>query len=198
MFTGIVEGMGRVLSLEPDDQNLHITVACSFANELKTDQSLAHNGVCLTVTSTKADRYTVTAIAETLRRTNLGLLRPDDLVNLERSMVINGRIDGHMVQGHVDTTGTCNAIEDQGGSWLFTFVHKELEDLFTVPKGSITVNGVSLTVVDATVTGFSVAVIPFTQEHTNFRNLKAGSVVNLEFDIVGKYVARYLALRERK
>ena len=198
MFTGIVEGLGRVIALEPEAGNLHITVSCSFTSELKPDQSVSHNGVCLTVVNVMPDNYRVTVIAETLRKSNLGKLKQNDLVNLERSMAMHGRIDGHIVQGHVDTTGICQRIEDQLGSFIYTFEHEINPGLFNVPKGSICVNGVSLTVVDAARNGFSVAVIPYTYEHTNFKSLQKGSEVNLEFDILGKYVARYLSLRSEK
>ncbi len=195
MFTGIVEETGRVISLQPELDNLHITVSCSFADELKVDQSLAHNGVCLTVISVQPGQYTVTAISETLRRSNLGLLQVKDLINLERSMVLNGRIDGHIVQGHVDTSAVCLKAEDQQGSWLFTFEYDENPDYVTVPKGSVCVNGVSLTVVEAAKNSFSVAIIPYTYAHTNFNTLHPGSVVNLEFDVLGKYIARYLSMQ---
>ncbi len=194
MFTGIIEGMGKVVSLDPELGNLHITIDCPFTGELKVDQSIAHNGVCLTVTAINGNHYRVTAVSETLRKSNLGLLQVNDLVNLERSMVMNGRIDGHIVQGHVDHTGVCTLVEDQQGSWLFGFEYEGNDESLLVSKGSICVNGVSLTVVDSGNETFSVAVIPFTHEHTNFKFLKEGSVVNLEFDILGKYVAKYLSL----
>lgn len=193
MFTGIIEAFGKVISLDPENENLHITLESPFTSELKVDQSLSHNGVCLTVTAIKGNAYVVTAIAETLRKTNLGLLSVGDLVNLERSMQMNGRIDGHLVQGHVDTVAVCTSKEDQQGSWLFRFEYDDENNMITVEKGSICVNGVSLTVVDSAQNSFSVAIIPYTYEHTNFCNLKIGSVVNLEFDILGKYVAKYLA-----
>lgn len=195
MFTGIIESMGKVISLDPEKENLHITVECDFSKELKVDQSLSHNGVCLTVTSCDNSKYTVTAISETLRKSNLGLLKTGDLINLERSMTMNGRIDGHIVQGHVDCTALCTSIKEEGGSWLYTFEYDWDLDKITVEKGSVCVNGVSLTVVNSASEHFSVAIIPYTYEHTNFKNLVAGSVVNLEFDILGKYVAKYLALR---
>ena len=198
MFTGIVEETGRVISLEPELENLHITVSCSFAHELKTDQSVAHNGVCLTVVSITPNQFTVTAISETLRRSNLGLLKVNDLINLERSMVMHGRIDGHIVQGHVDTTAVCVSVEDQKGSWLYTFEYDENPDFITVAKGSVCVNGVSLTVVDSSQNSFSVAIIPYTHEHTNFRELRKGNVVNIEFDVLGKYVTRYLSMQMKK
>lgn len=196
MFTGIVESMGKVMSLDPEQGNLHITLECNFSNELKIDQSLSHNGVCLTVTSVNHPQYTVTAIAETLRKSNLGLLKTGDLVNLERSMVMNGRIDGHIVQGHVDCTAVCVSVKEEGGSWMYTFEHDDQLENITVEKGSVCVNGVSLTVVNSGREKFSVAIIPYTFEHTNFKNIKSGSVVNLEFDILGKYVSKYLGLRK--
>jgi len=196
MFTGIIEDLGKIISLDPENENLHITVECSFTAELKPDQSVSHNGVCLTVTNIFNNSYTVTAIAETLRKTNLGLLTVNDLVNLERSMMMNGRIDGHLVQGHVDTVAVCTSKTDQQGSWLYRFEYDIEGDLLTVEKGSICVNGVSLTVIDSTENSFAVAIIPFTYDHTNFKNIKPGSVVNLEFDIIGKYVGRFLAMRK--
>ena len=196
MFTGIVEGLGKVVALDPEQNNLHITISCDFTSELKIDQSVAHNGVCLTVVAIDGNNFRVTAIAETLRKTNLGLLEAGDLVNLERSMQMNGRVDGHLVQGHVDETAVCTAIENQNGSWLYRFQYDPLEIAVTVAKGSICVNGVSLTVVDSFEDSFSVAIIPYTFEHTNFNRFKVGSVVNLEFDIIGKYVARYMSLQK--
>jgi riboflavin synthase len=196
MFTGIVEGLGKVVALDPEQDNLHITISCDFTSELKIDQSVAHNGVCLTVVGIDGNNFRVTAIAETLRKTNLGLLAAGDLVNLERSMQMNGRVDGHLVQGHVDETAVCTDIENQNGSWLFRFQYDPSETGITVAKGSICVNGVSLTVVDSHEDAFSVAIIPYTYEHTNFNRFKVGSVVNLEFDIIGKYVARYMSLQK--
>ncbi|MBL0339685.1 MAG: riboflavin synthase [Bacteroidetes bacterium] len=195
MFTGIIEAFGQVASLDPENENLHITINCPFTHELKIDQSVAHNGVCLTVIAIDGSCYTVTAIAETLRKSNLGLLNTNDLVNIERSMVMNGRIDGHLVQGHVDHTAVCKSVKEEGGSWLFTFEYDDYGECITVEKGSICVNGVSLTVVDSGKNHFSVAIIPYTYEHTNFKKITEGSVVNLEFDIIGKYVAKYLQLR---
>lgn len=192
MFTGIIETLGRVTALEKDGGNLHITLQTPLASELKIDQSVSHNGVCLTVVDVKPDRYTVTAIEETLRKTNLGLLQPGSLVNLERAMLLGSRLDGHLVQGHVDQTGSCTAIEEKGGSWLYRFTYDPAENQITVKKGSITIDGTSLTVVDSETNGFSVAIIPYTYEHTCFQTYKPGSVVNLEFDIVGKYIARLL------
>ncbi len=202
MFSGIVEEAARVVAVSRNAGNIELTMSCSFADELRVDQSVAHNGVCLTVTEIKPDRtYTVTAIRETLDRSNLGLLSEGDLVNLERSMVMNGRLDGHIVQGHVDTTAICTDVEEADGSTYFTFeydVPREmaLKGYMTVEKGSVTVNGVSLTVCDSTVSGFRVAIIPYTFEHTNFCNITKGSKVNLEFDIIGKYLARLQELKE--
>lgn len=191
MFTGIIEELATVTKLEKEAQNLHITLKCSFTNELQIDQSVAHNGVCLTVVRKDDVEYTVTAIHETLIKSNLGNLAVGDQVNLERCMTMNGRLDGHIVQGHVDTKATVTDISDQEGSWLFSFEYEADNNLVTVEKGSITINGVSLTVVDSGVNSFKVAIIPFTFEHTNFKNFKKGTTVNLEFDIIGKYVAKY-------
>ncbi|MGI6046582.1 MAG: riboflavin synthase [Petrimonas sp.] len=198
MFSGIVEEAATVVALEKDKSNLHITLKCSFTHELKIDQSVAHNGVCLTVVSIKDDTYTVTAIQETLDRSNLGLLEIGSKVNLERSMKINGRLDGHIVQGHVDQTAVCTDVTEADGSWYYTFEYdfdKEMakKGYMTVDKGSVTVNGVSLTVVTPTDNTFRVAIIPFTYEMTNFHQIKKGTVVNLEFDIIGKYISRILA-----
>jgi len=198
MFSGIIEEAAKVVALQKDQENLHLTVSCSFVDELKIDQSVAHNGVCLTVVSKTADTYTVTAIKETLDRTNLGLLVPGSKVNLERSMLMNGRLDGHIVQGHVDQTAVCTEVKEAEGSWYFTFEYpfdKEMakRGYMTVDKGSVTVNGVSLTVCNPTDTSFQVAIIPYTHEHTNFHQIKDGTVVNLEFDIIGKYVSRMMA-----
>lgn len=198
MFSGIVEEAATVVALEKDKSNLHITLKCSFTHELKIDQSVAHNGVCLTVVSIKDDTYTVTAIQETLDRSNLGLLEIGSKVNLERSMKINGRLDGHIVQGHVDQTAVCTDVTEADGSWYYTFEYdfdKEMakKGYMTVDKGSVTVNGVSLTVVTPTDNTFRVAIIPFTYEMTNFHQIKKGAVVNLEFDIIGKYISRILA-----
>lgn len=195
MFSGIIEEAPQVVALKREEENLHITMHCSFVDELKIDQSVAHNGVCLTVVSKTADTYTVTAIQETLDRSNLGLLKIGDKVNLERSMLMNGRLDGHIVQGHVDETATCLQVREAGGSWYFTFEYpfdKEMakKGYITVDKGSVTVNGVSLTVCNPTENTFEVAIIPYTYEHTNFHQIKKGSVVNIEFDIIGKYVSR--------
>ncbi|MEI6752643.1 MAG: riboflavin synthase [Paludibacter sp.] len=198
MFSGIIEEAAQVVALQKDKENLHITVSCSFTNELKIDQSVAHNGVCLTVVSKTADTYTVTAIKETLDRSNLGLLVVRSKVNLERSMMMNGRLDGHIVQGHVDQTAVCKEVKEADGSWYFTFEYafdKEMakRGYMTVDKGSVTVNGVSLTVCNPTDTTFQVAIIPYTFEHTNFHQIKAGTVINLEFDIIGKYVSRMMS-----
>lgn len=190
MFTGIIEQLGEVRHIEKDQENVHFTLSADFTNELKIDQSVAHNGVCLTVVSIENDTYVVTAIKETLDKTNLGNLNPGNKVNLERCMKLGDRLDGHIVQGHVDKVAECTAIEDQDGSWKFTFRYEGNEK--TVEKGSVTVNGISLTVVDSTDNGFSVCIIPYTYEHTNFHELKVGDKVNLEFDIIGKYVARLM------
>lgn len=193
MFTGIIEQLGVVTALRPEKNNLHITLKADFARELKIDQSVAHNGVCLTVVKLMDDdQYTVTAIKETMDKSNLGKLHLGDAVNLERCLSAQSRFDGHIVQGHVDTTGICTQIDEVGGSWYFHFEHPSGDGFVTVPKGSITINGTSLTVVDSTPNSFSVAIIPYTYAHTNFKSLKVGSTVNLEFDIVGKYVSRLM------
>lgn len=196
MFSGIVEEAATVVKVEKEKENLHITMRCSFVGELKIDQSVAHNGVCLTVVSKSDDTYTVTAIQETLLKSNLGLLKPGDKVNLERSMKLNERLDGHIVQGHVDQTAVCTDVKEASGSWYFTFEYDKSRENITVEKGSITVNGVSLTVVNSQFGSFQVAIIPYTFEHTNFHQIKVGTTVNLEFDIIGKYVARLLELRK--
>lgn len=190
MFTGIIEALARVEKIEKENSNVHFTFSCPFTNELKVDQSIAHNGCCLTVVSINGNQYTLTAIDETLKRTNLGLLKVGDFVNVERCTQVGSRLDGHIVQGHVDTTGTCIEINDLAGSTEFVFSY-DYDDV-TVSKGSITVNGVSLTVVQSEDKLFSVHIIPYTIEHTNFHAIKIGSVVNLEFDIIGKYVKRIL------
>lgn len=200
MFSGIVEEAAEVVAVRKESENLHLTVRCSFVKELKIDQSIAHNGVCLTVVDLTEDTYTVTAIKETLERSNLGLLKINDKVNLERSMLMNGRLDGHIVQGHVDQTARCTKIEEADGSWYFTFEYdydKEMakKGYLTVDKGSATVNGVSLTVFNTTDNSFQVAIIPYTYEHTNFHQFKVGSIVNLEFDIIGKYISRIAAIK---
>ncbi|HXC04541.1 MAG TPA: riboflavin synthase [Bacteroidia bacterium] len=197
MFTGIIEGAGIVTALVTDKGNLHIQVTCPFTSELKIDQSLAHNGVCLTVVNKKEKEYTVTAIAETLKRTNLGSLKVGDTLNLERCLKAGDRLDGHIVQGHVDQTAVCTTITDQQGSWLFRFEYDPEPGHITVEKGSVCVNGVSLTVVDSGNYFFTVAIIPYTYEHTNFRFFKKGSLVNVEFDILGKYAARLLGNYQR-
>ncbi len=193
MFTGIIEAMGKVAAIKPQGSNIDITVECPFTNELKIDQSLAHNGVCLTVVAINDNQYTVTAIDETLKRSNLGLLQTGSNVNLERCLRVGDRLDGHMVQGHVDTMGECVEVREADGSWLFSFKHPQGPGFMTVAKGSICINGVSLTVVDSRADTFSVAIIPYTYEHTNFKDLKAGDKVNLEFDIVGKYLQKMAA-----
>ncbi|TXI87019.1 MAG: riboflavin synthase [Crocinitomicaceae bacterium] len=190
MFTGIIEQMGEVISIEKEKGNIHFRIVAPFTAELKVDQSVAHNGVCLTVVSISESSYVVTAIQETLDKTNLGSWKNGTKVNLERCMPMNGRLDGHIVQGHVDTTAVCTAIEDQSGSWKFTFAYQTNQ--VTVEKGSITINGVSLTVVDSADHSFSVCIIPYTFEHTNFHQLAVGDEVNLEFDIIGKYVAKLM------
>lgn len=200
MFSGIVEEAATVVGLQKEQENLHITMKCSFIDELKIDQSIAHNGVCLTVVKKTDDTYTVTAIKETLDKSNLGFLKIGDKVNLERSMMMNGRLDGHIVQGHVDQTARCTHVREADGSWYFTFEYgfdKEMakKGYLTVDKGSVTVNGVSLTVCNPTDNTFEIAIIPYTYEYTNFHQIKEGIVVNLEFDIIGKYISRILAIK---
>lgn len=195
MFTGIIEDLGKITKVEKDKSNLHLYVKSKFTSELKIDQSVAHNGVCLTVVDIQEDTYKVTAIAETLAKTNIGSLQAGEIVNLERGMLMNTRLDGHIVQGHVDQTGVCTKIEDENGSTRFTFSYDANSGNVTIEKGSITVNGVSLTVVDSSKNQFSVVIIPYTMEHTNFKNIKVGSVVNLEFDVIGKYVAKLMSVR---
>ena len=200
MFSGIVEDAAIIKNIRKENENIHLTLGCSFVKELKIDQSIAHNGVCLTVVDLTEDSYTVTAVKETLERSNLGLLNIGDKVNVERSMLMNGRLDGHIVQGHVDQTARCIAIDEADGSWYFTFEYdydKEMskKGYLTVDKGSVTVNGVSLTVCNPTDNSFQVAIIPFTYEHTNFHQFKVGSVINLEFDIIGKYISRIAAIK---
>ena len=197
MFSGIVEEPAKVVSVEHDKGNIHLTMECSFVNELKIDQSVAHNGVCLTVVSKTDKTYTVTAIKETLERSNLGMLKEGSLVNLERSMLMNGRLDGHIVQGHVDQTAVCTNVEEADGSWYYTFEYELNKDLarqgyMTVEIGSVCVNGVSLTVCNSTLNSFQVAIIPYTHDHTNFCQIEKGTVVNLEFDIVGKYISKMM------
>lgn len=202
MFSGIVEEAATVVAVENKESNVDLTVRCSFADELHIDQSVAHNGVCLTVVDLGPDKtYRVTAVRETLDRSNIGCLRPGDLVNLERSMLMNGRLDGHIVQGHVDTTAVCTAIEEADGSRYFTFEYETTREMvakgyMTVEKGSVTVNGVSLTVCDSEPRSFRVAIIPYTFENTNFKTIKVGTKVNIEFDIIGKYLARMIELRD--
>ena len=195
MFSGIVEETAKLVDIVKDKDNVHFTLTCSFVKELKVDQSISHNGVCLTVVDLKEDNYTVTAMHETLERSNLGLLKVNDLVNVERSMLLNGRLDGHIVQGHVDQTAVCTDIKDANGSWYFTFKYKFNPEMtkrgyFTVDKGSVTINGVSLTVCDPTEDTFTVAIIPYTYDYTNFHKIQIGGVVNVEFDIIGKYISR--------
>jgi riboflavin synthase len=197
MFTGIIEGLGKICEISEKGTNKTLVLECAFVHELKIDQSLAHNGVCLTVDGITGNRYSVTAIKETLERTNLGMPKPGDEVNLERCMLMNGRIDGHIVQGHVDITGICASVKDLNGSWEFVFTYDSANksEYLTVEKGSICINGVSLTVVKSEKDLFSVHIIPYTFENTVFKHLKPGDTVNLEFDIIGKYVARMVALR---
>lgn len=190
MFTGIIEDLGIVEALEQENTNLHLTIKSKLASELKIDQSVSHNGVCLTVIDLTASSYTVTAIKETLDKTNLNSLKVGDRVNLERGLKLGERLDGHMVQGHVDQVGTCINVEAQNGSWIYTFEYNPKLGNITIEKGSVTVNGVSLTVVNSKDNGFSVAIIPYTYEHTNFHTFEEGTVVNLEFDVIGKYVSR--------
>lgn len=191
MFTGIIETLGNVRNLKKDSGNIELGISCSFLPELVLGQSIAHNGVCLTVTNLLDGYYTVTAIDETLNKTNLGNLKVGDNINLERCMLANGRFDGHIVQGHVDCIGICKSVLEENGSWNFEFVYGDKKQI-TVPKGSICINGVSLTLVDSTDDSFSVAIIPYTFEHTNFKNLIVGSSVNLEFDVIGKYIQKIL------
>ena len=195
MFSGIVEEMATLINIEHEQENIHLTLRCSFTDELKIDQSIAHNGVCLTIVRLKDETYTVTAMKETLERSNLGSLKIGDHINIERSMTMNGRLDGHIVQGHVDQTAKCVNIEDADGSTYFTFEYPFNSQLaqrgyFTVDKGSVTINGVSLTVCEPTDNSFKVAIIPYTKENTNFADIEIGSIVNIEFDILGKYIAR--------
>ncbi|PQJ80065.1 riboflavin synthase [Polaribacter porphyrae] len=190
MFTGIIETLGVVTKVEKEQENVHLTIKSDITNELKIDQSVAHNGVCLTVVAINKDEYTVTAIKETLDKTNIGKLKKDTLVNLERAMKLGDRLDGHIVQGHVDETGVCKNIEDENGSTVYTFEYNSDKNNVTIEKGSITINGVSLTVINSTKSGFSVAIIPYTWENTTFKTLQLDDTVNLEFDVIGKYVAR--------
>ncbi|HCI56078.1 MAG TPA: riboflavin synthase [Bacteroidales bacterium] len=191
MFSGIIEEAAPVVKLEREKDNLHITMKCSFVDELKIDQSISHNGVCLTVVRKDKETYTVTAIKETLEKTNLGLLKPGDKVNLERSVKADGRFDGHIVQGHIDQTAVCTEVKESEGSWYYTFEYEPLkDDYITVEKGSVAVNGVSLTVVNSQPKSFQTAIIPYTWEVTNFHQIKPGTIVNIEFDILGKYIAK--------
>ena len=200
MFSGIIEECATLVAVRREQENLHLTLKCSFAGELKIDQSVSHNGVCLTVVDIQGDTYTVTAMRETLDRSNLGLLQPGDEVNVERSMMMNGRLDGHIVQGHVDTVATCTEVTDAEGSYYYTFRYDFDPEMarrgyLTVDKGSVTVNGVSLTVCNPTDDTFQVAIIPYTFQHTNFHAIRVGTKVNLEFDIIGKYISRMLQYR---
>ena len=197
MFSGIIEEYAEVVSVIKEQENLHLTLRCSFVDELKIDQSVSHNGVCLTVVKIENGTYTVTAMKETIERSNIGILKPGDKVNVERSMMMNGRLDGHIVPGHVDQTAKCIKIEDADGSWYYTFEYafdKEMarRGYVTVDKGSVTVNGVSLTVCNPTDGTFQVAIIPYTYEHTNFHTFQVGSIVNIEFDIIGKYISKMI------
>lgn len=193
MFTGIIETVGKVISIEKEDTNLNFRIQSSISDELKIDQSVSHDGVCLTVVSTSPGEHTVTAIAETLQKSNIGKLKVNDEINLERCTKIGSRLDGHIVQGHVDQTAICSSIQNENGSWIFTFKYDASIGNITVEKGSITVNGTSLTVFNSQDDQFSVAIIPYTFENTNFKNIKVGDTVNLEFDIIGKYVAKLMA-----
>ncbi|MEN8834932.1 MAG: riboflavin synthase [Polaribacter sp.] len=190
MFTGIIETLGTVKNIVKEQENVHLTIESGITNELKVDQSVAHNGVCLTVVNINNNEYTVTAIKETLDKTNIGQLKTSDIVNLERAMKLGDRLDGHIVQGHVDETGICKSVKDENGSTVYTFEYISNKNNVTIEKGSITINGVSLTVVNSTKSGFSVAIIPYTWENTTFKTLQVGDNVNLEFDVIGKYVAR--------
>lgn len=194
MFTGIIETLGIIKEIRKEQGNLHLTVASEITHELKIDQSVAHNGICLTVVQMDQNQYTVTAIQETIDKTAIGTWQVGDTINLERAMKLGDRLDGHIVQGHVDQTGTCTSITEANGSWVFTFAYDPALSNITIEKGSITVNGTSLTVVNSAAHSFSVAIIPYTYEHTNFHTYKVGTQVNLEFDVIGKYVARLTAL----
>ena len=196
MFTGIIESLGKVKSVNQDKTNVHFSFESDISRELKIDQSISHNGVCLTVTNVQGNIHFVTAIDETIKKSNLGKLVVGDFVNLERCMIANGRFDGHVVQGHVDQTGICTSVKDENGSWLYNFEYEASLGNVTVEKGSICVNGVSLTCFNSKQNGFSVAIIPYTFDHTNFSQIKKGDTVNLEFDIIGKYVKRLLGLNK--
>ena len=198
MFSGIVESTAKVVAIKKEQENLHIPLECPFTQELKIDQSIAHNGVCLTVVAIDGDRYTVTAIKETLIKSNLGLLKEGDEVNVERSMRPDALLDGHIVQGHVDQTAMCTNVQEEDGSWYFTFEYDDTMGNITVEKGSVAVNGVSLTVVNSRESSFQVAIIPYTYEHTNFHNSEKGSIVNIEFDIIGKYIAKLMSNYRKK
>ncbi|HMK06504.1 MAG TPA: riboflavin synthase [Flavobacterium sp.] len=195
MFTGIIETLGTIREIKKDGDNVHVTVNSSITGELKIDQSVSHNGICLTVVAINGDQYTVTAIRETIEKTNLGEWKVGDTINLERAMKLGDRLDGHIVQGHVDQTGTCKSVTEANGSWYFTFEYDAALNNLTIEKGSITVNGVSLTVVNSKNNEFSVAIIPYTYEHTNFSAFKTGTKINLEFDVIGKYVSRLYSIR---
>ena len=197
MFTGIIETLGTIQEVKKDNENFHITIESTITSQLKIDQSVAHNGVCLTVIAIKNDTYTVTAIQETVLKTNVGHWKTSDIINLERAMKLGDRLDGHIVQGHVDQIAVCKNIEETNGSWSFTFEYDPKLNNITIEKGSITVNGVSLTVVNSKNNEFSVAIIPYTYQHTNFHNFKTGTQVNLEFDVIGKYVARLNQLNKQ-
>lgn len=196
MFTGIIESLGEITGISKEKENIHITVKCNFTNELQIDQSVAHNGICLTVVNIFKDEYTVTAIKETIEKTTIGNLKVGDAVNLERAMKLGARLDGHIVQGHVDEKGTCKSIKNENGSTVFTFSYTSKMNNITIEKGSITVNGVSLTVVNSKENEFSVAIIPYTLKHTTFKDLKQNDLVNLEFDVIGKYVSRLYSLKK--
>ncbi len=196
MFTGIIETLGIIKEIQKDQENLHLTVVSEITNELKIDQSIAHNGICLTVVKIEQNEYTITAIKETIDKTSIGFWKAGDILNLERAMKLGDRLDGHIVQGHVDQTGVCTNIEEANGSWVFTFEYDSSLQNITIEKGSITINGTSLTVVNSKLNSFSVAIIPYTYEHTNFHLFKIGTVVNLEFDVIGKYIARLNDLRK--
>ncbi|MCP4439467.1 MAG: riboflavin synthase [Aureispira sp.] len=198
MFTGIIETLGKVSKIEKDGTNIHLTITSELTKDFKIDQSVAHNGVCLTVVAIEGNEYTVTAIEETMKLTNLGDLKIGDEVNLERAMQHNARLDGHIIQGHVDTTGTCVEVKPVDGSWYYTFKYTPTEEHLLVGKGSVCINGVSLTVVEPKDDLFSVAIIPFTHEHTTFKHIKVGDAINLEFDILGKYIAKYAQLYMKK
>ena len=192
MFTGIIESLGVIKNIVKEGDNLHVTIESNFANELKIDQSVAHNGVCLTIVNIKGKEYTVTAIKETIEKSNFKHLKIGDLINLERAMILGARLDGHIVQGHVDQTATCTSVIEENGSWVFSFEYDSTYNNVTIEKGSITINGTSLTVVNSKKNSFSVAIIPYTYENTNFHTFEIGTVINLEFDVIGKYVARLL------